>query len=158
LAGYSNDTWEWDGTTWSLRPAAQRPFARYGHTLVFDPVHNRCLLFGGRRASGVGDAWEWDGTNWTPAVGATRPGDRNGHAMAMDAASPGVLLFGGVGSNGGSFAVDGVQDTWQWDGSVWSQRFPASSPSARSSHAMVLEPVRGRVLLFGGCVYYGMSE
>jgi hypothetical protein len=58
-------------------------------------------------------------------------------AMAHDAIRGRVVLFG----NGA---------TWEWDGTNWSQRFPATSPPARSSHAMAWDPARGRVVLHGG--------
>src|SRR5262249_39673365 len=43
-----------------------------------------------------------------------------------------------------------LNDTWEWDGTQWTQRTPASSPSARSDHAMAFDESRGRVVLFGG--------
>jgi hypothetical protein len=70
---------------------------------------------------------------------------RSGHAMAWDGARGRVVLFGGEISVGGAYS-----DTWEWDGTAWEQRIPASSPPARLGHAMVYDEVRRRVVLFGG--------
>src|SRR6266496_225453 len=57
------------------------------------------------------------------------PPARAGMGMAYDAAQEQVVLFGGVDcSLGNEF-----NDTWVWDGTTWTQVFPASSPSARES-------------------------
>jgi len=57
------------------------------------------------------------------------------------------MLFGGLLASG---AVDG--DTWTWDGSSWTQRFPATSPPARLQHGMAYVAARQEVVLFGGQV------
>jgi len=45
----------------------------------------------------------------------------------------------------------GLADTWEWDGSQWVQRTPATSPPPRwGGHAMAYDSLRGRVVLFGG--------
>lgn len=41
-------------------------------------------------------------------------------------------------------------DTWEWNGTAWTQRFPATSPPARRHHALANDLVRSRVVLFGG--------
>ena len=53
------------------------------------------------------------------------------------------MLFGGYG---GSYRGD----TWEWDGTVWVDKTPATSPSARDAHAMAYDSARGRIVLFGG--------
>ena len=72
------------------------------------------------------------------------PSPRYGAAMACDAAHGDVVLFGGDGPN----AVFG--DTWTWDGTGWTQRFPAHSPSPRALAAMADDAAHGDVVLFGG--------
>lgn len=41
-------------------------------------------------------------------------------------------------------------DTWEFDGTSWTQVFPATSPGARAYHAMGYDPVAQRVVLHGG--------
>jgi len=70
------------------------------------------------------------------------PFARRSHALASDTARQRIVLFGG--SPGRS------NETWEWDGSSWTQRSPASSPSPRYGHTLTWDPVRSRVLLFAG--------
>jgi hypothetical protein len=44
-------------------------------------------------------------------------------------------------------------DTWVWDGTNWTQKFPTNSPEARASSAMALDSTHGQVVLFGGWVF-----
>src|SRR5687767_936871 len=62
--GFGQDTWEWDGATWTRRFPANSPSARGGHRMAFDSVRARVLLFGGTDGSGVlNDTWAWDGSD-----------------------------------------------------------------------------------------------
>jgi hypothetical protein len=76
----------------------------------------------------------------------TQPFSEGTYALAYDAARQEVVLFGGI-TNAGL-----VNDTWVWNGSDWTQRFPATSPPARAGHAMAYDSARGQVVLFGGSV------
>ena len=42
-----------------------------------------------------------------------------------------------------------LNDTWEWNGTAWTQKSPATSPSARYYFAMADEG-NGKILLFGG--------
>ena len=64
--------------------------------------------------------------------------------MVFDDASGKVLLFGGSGDYSPA-----MNDTWEWDGAVWTLR-ATGAPAARESHAMAFDPVTQRVLMFGG--------
>jgi hypothetical protein len=76
------------------------------------------------------------------------PPPRVNHYLCFDAARGRVLLFGGH-TNYSSNGVN-LGDTWEWDGSAWSQHAPAQSPAPRPYHAMAYDAARGRVVLFGG--------
>lgn len=91
---YSNETWEWDGTTWQLR-AAGGPMARSGHTLAYDSERERVLLFGGNSGSAnLGDTWAWDGAAWT-VDGSPMPSARTGHVMVYDTYQQRLVMFDG---------------------------------------------------------------
>ena len=64
--------------------------------------------------------------------------------MAYDELRGRAVLFGGFST------VTTLGDTWEWDGLRWMSRTLAVSPSARTSHAMVYDVARRRVILFGG--------
>jgi N-acetylneuraminic acid mutarotase len=56
-----DDTWAYDPSTnaWTeLEPAGDRPRAREGHSLVYDPTSGDLILFGGR-------SWDWGELNDT---------------------------------------------------------------------------------------------
>jgi hypothetical protein len=149
---YCGDTWEWDSAsgTWTERtPAGAKPSARYLHAMAYDVARSKVMLFGGFDGEYKQDTWEWDGDTgtWTDRTSAgTKPPARNDHALAGDVARGKLVLFGGWN---GSYP----QGTWEWDGALgtWTERAPAgTAPSARGSHAMAYDVVRGRVVLFGG--------
>ena len=138
------DTWEWDGTRWTLR-SSSGPAPRSGHGMAYDSARGRVVLFGGYSGSGnyLGDTWEWDGASWTQRA-SSGPASRYSHAIAYDSARGRVVLFGGRGSGGTYFG-----DTWEWDGTSWTQR-ASSGPAPRYGHSMACDSSRGKVVLFGG--------
>lgn len=145
--GALNDTWEWDGTQWLQRLPAHSPPALSAIRAAYDGVRQRTVYFGGGAPSGDSAAtWLWDGSDWVDAAPAQRPPARNSHAMAFDSSRGMVVLFGGAfGGVGATYA-----DTWEWDGTNWTQRAPSHSPPARARHAMAFDAARGRVVVYGG--------
>jgi hypothetical protein len=140
------DTWERIGTIWTLAANNTGPSARLEHTMAYDSVRGRTVLFGGQTVAGVmlGDTWEWNGlaASWTQ-VSSTGPRSRTGAAMVFDASRARTVLFGGFG--GGSY----LGDTWEWTGSNWIHRAD-TGPAPRSDAAIAYDPVRQRIVLFGG--------
>ncbi len=65
--------------------------------------------------------------------------------MAYDALNQRLVLFGGV-SAGGAL----LDDTWLWNGTVWTSASPAVRPSPRRDGAMAFDRGRGLMVLFGG--------
>jgi hypothetical protein len=156
-SGSVGDTWVWNGENWT-QVADMGPAARLGCRLAYDSQRKRAVLFGGASAvvANAGDAsklmndtWEWDGEFWTQ-VADTGPSPRCMHAMAYDAARQRVLLFGGLlGDAGADGLLHGAGDTWEWDGSDWTQ-IEDVGPGARQSHAMAGDEGRQLVVLYGG--------
>ncbi|MCA8974935.1 MAG: hypothetical protein KDC98_09445 [Planctomycetes bacterium] len=143
-----DDTWDYDGITWTQRQPANHPSARFDHAMAFDLPATTTILFGGRtpgsQSNALGDTWQWDGVDWT-LVTSAGPAARSRHAMASDYIRGRTVLFGGRGRN--QFA-----DTWEWDGVSWHQLNPTTSPPVRSGHAIAFDPVRGLCVLHGGGV------
>jgi hypothetical protein len=146
---FGGDTWEWDGTNWLPRFPVAIPPARSYSPMAYDDVRQRVVLFGG--GTNLADTWEWDGTNWLQRQPATSPSSRLGHAIAYDEDRQEVVLFGGISYGAGTPPLPA--DTWEWDGSNWSQRQPPTNLWQRTAHAMAYDPVRQRTLLFGGRGY-----
>jgi hypothetical protein len=138
------DTWEWDGKVWTQVTPAASPSVRYHHALAYDAARQRTVLFGSIWRSA--DTWEWDGKVWTQIKPTTSPTGRYA-AMSYDSARQRTVLFSGYDASGRS----GVPaDTWEWDGKVWTQIKPATSPKGRYSHSLVYDSARQRTVLFGG--------
>jgi hypothetical protein len=144
-ATMQSDTWEWDGAAWTPRDVVG-PSARYDHAMA--SLAGKVVLFGGRVDGGpsdaVGDTWEWDGQTWTQRC-VSGPTPRYGHAMA--ALNGRIMLFGGDINGRIDRPTNPVGDTWEWDGSSWTQRF-VSGPPARRHHSMTT--VGDKIVLYGG--------
>jgi hypothetical protein len=64
--------------------------------------------------------------------------------MTYEADQGQVVLFGG-------FDLTSVlADTWNWDGTNWTQQHPATSPPAREGLSMTDDAARSQVVMFGG--------
>ncbi len=143
------DTWELEGSSWHEIQPAQSPAARSEAAMAYDPVRGVSVLFGGTSTPGQGglaDTWEYDGAGWTMVQTATSPPPRRGHAMAYLPARGVMVIFGGIHAATG----DELDDTWEYDGTDWTNSSPVGSPEGRHSHAMVYDASIGVVLLFGG--------
>jgi hypothetical protein len=116
-----DDTWEWNGTTWTERHV-EGPPARAYHAMAYDSARRVIVLFGGRIiAEGVSDdygsdTWEWHGTAWA-LRGTNGPPGRVQHAMVYDSARGVTLLLGGYAE-----VERERHDTWEWDGTTWTVR------------------------------------
>lgn len=143
------ETWTYDGTGWTKMSPTSSPSARIGSAMAYDAVHAVVVLFGGR-ASGtrMNDTWQWDGNNWTQMFPAVVPFARFWHSMAFDATLGRTVMFGG--DHVEPYKLGSINDSWTWDGTNWTQIFPATSPSPRAGQAMAYESATGRAILFGG--------
>lgn len=112
---YLNDTWTWDGATWTKRTTTTLPPRLAFGALVGDARSRRALMFGGvaqddagLAESSAGATWSWDGSNWTNLQPASAPGNLLNPSTAE---LPGtVAIFGGQQDNPGR----AVSDTWSW--------------------------------------------
>jgi len=120
--------------------------------MAYDVATSQLILFGGFAAGILNDTWVWNGRAWQQVADASDPGctttctsgpSVRGYAnMAYDAATSQLVLFGGRSPERG--------DTWIWNGSGWTELFPAVSPVARDSAAMAYDPESQSLVLFGG--------
>ncbi len=147
LRAYNPATGAWT----LLSPSGGPPPARWDHAFVYDATNARFVLYGGRDAAGspFGDTWLLNCTGpatcaWS--AGPAGPPNRYGHGMTYDAVRQRVVLFGGHSG------VGPYGDTWEWNGSAWSNLTPGgASPSARVHPALSpYSSLLGGVLLFGG--------
>lgn len=151
-----SDTWGWDGNTWTLLDDGTGvcPGPRYTHEMVFDSCRGVVVLFGDYDGGGgdpPSDTWEWDGDVWTQVhdgsnSGVDCPEGRESCAMTFDSSRCVTVLYGGF-RNPTIF-----DDTWEWDGSVWTKVDDCSGvcPGPRRGPAMAYDTVNQMAVLFGG--------
>ena len=160
-----------DLQVWALAlsgsPAWQRlsanelpPAARYGHSTIFDPAHDRVIMFAGATDGDPGgwkyvsETWEYSlrTGRWTALAAVQEaPGAREGHGAMYDPSARRMLVFGGHYDNG---ARGYLNDLWALslgDTIQWSE-LPVSGsiPGARSAFGTIHDPVRQRMLVHGG--------
>ncbi len=129
------DTWEWDGTSWTLMVTAVHPWPRGNYGLAYDSGRGRLVLIGGPTF----DTWERDGTNWIERIPLGPPGPQPSiQAVAFDTARQRMVLFDGSALNA-TYEWDGVR--WRWIGSL---DYPEVS-----SYAMAFDSTRSTTLLVG---------
>jgi hypothetical protein len=145
-----NDTWTFDGTTWTQQTPANSPPAKFYTDIVVDTTRAVCVMYGGNAtfsSPGTNETWEYDGFTWTQRFPATNPGNLGLHAMVFDSVRNKTVLYGGM--PGGNPIVDSNQ-TWEYDGVDWTRRFPANNPGPLEAHSMCFHAGVGKTILFGG--------
>lgn len=161
FGGWSTDpntpldqTWVWDGSrgVWQPQSPATVPAARLTPLMVYDRSRGHVVLYGGftRAPNTFNDMWEWNGSNWLPispdtSPPHTAPPSRSSAALVWE--NNRAILFGGHVAPNTVF-----DDTWEWDGTGWRQLSPTNRPAARADYGMAYDPVRQRVVLYGGWV------
>jgi triacylglycerol esterase/lipase EstA (alpha/beta hydrolase family) len=98
----ANDTWEWDGACWQSVPMLRAPALR-GFAMVYDPVRQTEILFGGSHADGQcsNQLWARVDNSWIP-VPSAGPGQSCVGVGAYDTARN-TLVFQAAGS-----------ELWEW--------------------------------------------
>lgn len=156
-----NDTWTFDGTTWTLQTPATSPPAYDTDEIVGYPQaawHNatgKIVMLQGNSDGDSCQTWTWDpgSLDWTLEAPANQPGQ--GHAggftpgpMAWDGVNDTVLMFGG------NFPGDATSnETWSWDGTDWTQLAPGSSPPVATTQlfdigGMAWDAANNNIVLF----------
>jgi len=151
--GHQDDTWEYDGATWTKINTPTTPPERSEAGMAYDPDREVIVMFGGCNgdacAYDLGDTWEYDGTDWTPVVTVDAPFARNGATMFFDSVRRTVVLFAGAGYG------KWPNDMWEYDGENWASFAPDPVPPGRCVAAADCDDTHGFCLLFGG--YSGMD-
>jgi chitodextrinase len=147
----ANDTWSWDGTSWTKKTPPVSPRAT-GQTsaLVWDDARGELVGFSSYtdgEVSSSSDTWVWNGTNWSDKDPAHKPPARYNFQIAYDAERQQVVLFGGYAD--GAY----LTDTWVWDGTDWTELTPAHHPEGRVESTLTYDAERKQVVLFGGYAY-----
>jgi hypothetical protein len=104
------------------------------------------MLLGGELVQGA------DCLQWIKRTDVGSYGQRWQHAMAYDSDRGVTVFFGGeIGKEGEETCFD---DTQEYDGRQWRQISVGVKPPKRAGHMMAYDPVRKRVVMFGGYLKY----
>ena len=107
FGGVYDDTWSWDGKTWTRETLRRSPSARSSY--VMSTLAHRVVVFGGGPGY-LNDTWVLRKNSWRELETSANPAGRTGSALEYDAARREAVLFGGYIVDGsGAHAVD---DTW----------------------------------------------
>ncbi len=163
---YLNDVWQLslDGTPqWTeLVPAGQAPAGRLAGAAVFDPMRQRFVGFGGTQGLPV-DTWSLNlrgNANWqhVPTNGV-RPNGGYGMTSVYDASQDRMLIFGGSTGDGYEGATNDVWELRLRGNPTW--RYISTTgvrPAARRHGAAIFDPLRNRMVIYGGAIALSGSE
>jgi len=151
-------TWVYDylSNTWIDRDAKNPPPGLNYHSMVYDSVNKKTILFGGidfatSIPTDVTYAYDYFTNNWTKMSPANSPAFKRSPGMAFDEINARIVLFGGVTfQEGGGFDPD--DDTWVYDYVTdnWTEIFTEVNPTPRHVPAMIYLPGYEEILLYGG--------
>lgn len=155
------DTWMFENHTWTEQLAAGGPAARWGASLVYDPVDRALVMFGGRNVTGFfNDTWIYNGTGWHNVTTAIAPSPRYDYGMVYDPALGSILLYGGARGNdpAGSFSpFVYLDDTWAYQDGTWTNLTASAGsppPAGRLIRGqMAYDAADGFAVLTGGYQY-----
>jgi hypothetical protein len=147
-----------DPVTWGTTVPSGGLFqGRLGHSIIFDAVNGRFVLFGGVGGGRKNDVWTldpggagWEGENPTGAP----PPPRVFHTAIYDAANQRMIVFGGDEGTAPPYATTVWALSLPPDPGVpaWSQLTTSGIVTGRANHAAVYDSTRQRMLVFGGQV------
>ena len=135
------------------------PSGRYGSAMVYDPILQKMIFYGGAYQDATGsdvfdDMWFFDPTFniWTEINPTVKPAPRSGHSMVYDSINHKTILFGGWVENVGM-----TSDTWIYDSQTnqWTEVFPLNHPSNRQDQSMYYDSKAQKVILYGGFRGFG---
>jgi len=94
----SLQTWEYDGSTWLKVNTPASPLGRWAHTMVYDTISQRVMLFGGTSPYNsselpMNDTWEYDGVTWTEILTPNTPPPADQHSMAFDTRTGRIIVL-----------------------------------------------------------------
>jgi hypothetical protein len=156
-AGNLNDVWalSLDGTwRWTqLTTAGESPCGRQSAGVIYDSGGDRLVVFGGYTGSSyLNDVWALslgDVPTWTQLTPAGAPPvGRVGASAIYDPLRGRLVAFGGYD---GTTYLNEVWALSLGDGPAWTQLAAGGTlPKGRRYHSAIYDPVRDRMLIFGG--------
>ncbi len=155
-SGSTNEVWALSLSgipRWTqLLTSGTSPSARAFHCATYDSLLDRMIVFGGNDGSPRNDVWALTfagSPTWSQlAPTGTPPSPRVWHAAVVDRARNRMIVHGGQ-TNG-----TGLADTWALSlgaTPAWTQLTTGGTgPGARAAHALALDAIGDRLVVFAG--------
>jgi Galactose oxidase, central domain/Kelch motif len=150
----SNDVWALTlagSPTWSELEPSVPPTVRTSHATIYDPTRGRMVVFGGDNGYGqsLDDVWalSLSGSPTWVELRTAGPRERENHTAIYDPARDRMVICGG-NDYGSLFG-----DVWELPLSsrIWRHKSPSGTgPGVRMGHTAIYDPIRDRMVLFGG--------
>ena len=147
---FLDESWSWDGTTWTQLAPSKSPPARAQARLLTLASTREVLLMGGQGVCGshCPGLWAWSDGNWALLPVSGGPTFSDNIAAAFD---PSLRAIVAVAS--GSLVSGAGPDTWAFDGQTWATIISGAPPmSARYRAGAAYDPLRKLTVVFGGAV------
>jgi hypothetical protein len=148
-----HDTWEFDGTTWTKvgtdgQAQAGKPM------LVYDAARKQTILLG-VKTDNTTVMYGYDAPThaWTEIKPEKLPTCVNEAAMVYESRSGKTLVIGGVCS----ITTPSSDQTWEWDGTNWTEVDVTNDPSRASGYALAYDSLRNEVIIFGGTTIFAQA-
>jgi hypothetical protein len=134
---------------WNQATPATSPSARAGSGMTYDTNLGAMLLFGGGGGfSTYNETWSFDGTTWTQLTPAASPSGTLGTELVHDVVRGVTVMYGSL--NTSPFGGPSVDETWEFDGTTWTQVFPTTTPGGLGNYGACYDIVRNRTVIYGG--------
>jgi len=149
-------SFDYDTNNWTDMSPVYSPAARYSHSLVYDTLSDRVILFGGfwehpmklQPDIWFNDTWtyDYDSNTWTNVTPTAGPSARMSAAATYDPLADRMVMFGGRNP------TDLFDDTWayDYDGNQWIEQTSLAIPEARNGAGMAYAETAGEIVMFGG--------
>jgi hypothetical protein len=145
---------------WGRLSTVELPRGRFGHATVHDLKRDRLIVFGGVASSGQFGEGDYTNEAWSISLGDLKdvqrvepsgdpPPPRHEPAGVYDPVGDRAIFFGGW-----TYEDNYFDDTWVLslqDGPAWQRIHPqGDAPPGRRAHAALYDPIRHRMLMWGG--------
>ena len=150
----AEETWTWDGQTWTQQAPSSSPGPLSDASMAFDPTSGDLILFGGFDPISVpavmdSTTWAWNGSTWSQLEPSASPPALADGSFAYDPQLGEDLLFGGLPCLQDQ-CIQGSDASWAWNGTDWTELAFADNPSERYQSGMAWDGATQQMVMTGG--------
>jgi N-acetylneuraminic acid mutarotase len=138
------------------------PIPRAGHNMVYDPIKDEIIMFGGIKDNQnsaetyLNDTWIYNFREnyWIKMVTTSHPSNRNAAGMVYEPINHRILLLGGANQ------YEFLNDTWELDLNTnqWNKIITGVNPPRLADAEMIFDEVNEEIVMFGGYKPSGYSD